>query len=711
MQANRSSSVSFPQHPRRTRFLAVRMTAVAVVALVVGMTFTAGPGAAAHGDGSGEVTITGELKQWHKVTLTLDGPWAREADDAPNPFTDNRLTVTFRHESGSPRYAVPGYFAADGDAANTSADAGTKWRAHLSPDKAGRWTYHVSFVQGKHVALDPSMAGKPLARYDGKTGSFRIAATDKTGRDFRGEGRLQYVGKHQLRLAGSGRYFLKAGPDAPETLLAYADFDGTHPGKERRPRPGEATPGKDLHRYEPHLRDWRPGDPTWKDGKGKGLIGALDYLAGKGCNACSFLPYNAGGDGDNVWPFAGRDDKLHYDCSKLDQWQIVFDHAQRLGLYLHFKLQETEIDDNRSGHGKDEGRRTVATSLDGGDLGVERKLYCRELIARFGYELALNWNLGEENTQSPEQQRAMARYIHDLDPYHHLIVVHTFPNWQDRVYPELLGDRSVLTGASLQNGWNNAHQRTLKWVTESARAGRPWVVANDEQNPASLGVPPDPGYAGFSGRTQDDGPSYDLHDIRKATLWGTIMAGGAGVEYYFGYKLPQNDLVCEDFRSRDRSWDYCRIALDFFREHQIPFWEMTNADALIGNARHDNSKYCLAKPGSVYLVYLPAGGTSDIDLSGVSGTFTVRWFEPRSGGPLQQGSVLQVAGGGKAALGTPPQDASEDWLVVITPSSLKSSRGREAMAPISEGLGVGNVPAGEERRLGQHRKRHHASLP
>ena len=44
-----------------------------------------------------------------------------------------------------------------------------------------------------------------------------------------------------------------------------------------------------------------------------------------------------------------RDDKFHYDVSKLDQWQIVFDHAQQKGLYLHFKLQETENDDNLRG--------------------------------------------------------------------------------------------------------------------------------------------------------------------------------------------------------------------------------------------------------------------------------------------------------------------------------------------------------------------------
>ncbi len=53
---------------------------------------------------------------------------------------------------------------------------------------------------------------------------------------------------------------------------------------------------------------------------------------------------------------------------------------------------------------------------------------------------------------------------------------------------------------------------------------------------------------------------YTQHEVRKQTLWGVLMAGGAGVEYYFGYQFTQNDLVCEDWRSRDQSWDYCRIA-------------------------------------------------------------------------------------------------------------------------------------------------------
>ncbi len=150
----------------------------------------------------------------------------------------------------------------------------------------------------------------------------------------------------------------------------------------------------------------------------------------------------------------------------------------------------------------------------------------------------------------------MVKFLHDTDPYRHHIVIHTFPPQQDEVYQPLLGDKSLLTGVSLQNSWKAAHQRTLQWVRESAAAGRPWVVANDEQNPASLGVPPDPGYEATTASRWRSKPKgsvaegyvaskpYTMHDIRKLTLWGTLMAGGAGVEYYFGYQLPENDLVC-----------------------------------------------------------------------------------------------------------------------------------------------------------------------
>jgi hypothetical protein len=485
-----------------------------------------------------------------------------------------------------------------------------------------------------------------------------VEPTDKSGRDFRGKGRLSYVGRHHLQFAGSGEYFLKAGPDSPETLLAYVDFDNTVARKDNVP----------LKTYEPHVGDWSPGDPTWRGDRGKGLIGALNYLAGKGVNSISFLPYNAGGDGDNVWPFIERDDKLHYDCSKLDQWGIVFAHAQELGLHLHFKLQETEIDDQRKRDGPEivdidrpaDGSPVVPEALDGGGLGPERKLYLRELIARFGHHLALNWNLGEENTQTTEEQRAMAQFIADTDPYNHNIVIHTYPNMQERVYTPLLGNGSVLTGASLQNMWNETHARTVQWIRASSEAGRPWVVANDEQGPASFGVPPDPGYEGFRGTAGEGKDAYDLNGIRRYTLWGNLMAGGAGVEYYFGYRLAENDLVAEDFRSRDQSWDYCRIALEFFSDNDIPFWRMKNADELVGNPTHDNSLYCLALKGELYLVYLPQGGEATLDLTDASGAFNLEWFNPRAGGTIRPG--VDIMGGTSATIHAPD---AEDWLGLV----------------------------------------------
>ena len=190
---------------------------------------------------------------------------------------------------------------------------------------------------------------------------------------------------------------------------------------------------------------------------------------------------------------------MHYDCSKLDQWNVVFSHATAKGLHLHFKMQETEMDDNRHGH-KEMTVKDIPTSLDGGKLGTERELYIRELVARFSHHLALNWNIGEENTQSPEEVREMAEFLRELDPYDHPIVIHTYPNQQDKVYAKLIGDQSVLTGASLQNPMEQGPSSArFKWMRESAskKAGRQWVVANDEQNPAGLGVPPDPGYEGL----------------------------------------------------------------------------------------------------------------------------------------------------------------------------------------------------------------------
>ena len=596
-------------------------------------------------DGDGSIAITGTNTQWQPVTLTLDGPFANELDQKPNPFRDYSLVVTFSHSSGGFEYHVPGYFAADGKAGETSAKSGTKWRAHFSPDEPGEWTYSTTFLTGDDVALLPTskFPDAPVETFKkfNTSGKITIKPAPADAPGFYAEGRLTYVNKSYLQFAGSKRYFLKVGADAPETLLGYADFDDTTASTKKVP----------LKTYAPHLQDWKKGDPVWKGNKGKGLIGALNYLSWKGMNAFSFLPYNAGGDGDNVWPFVSRNQKFHYDCSKLDQWNIVFTHAQAKGLFLHFKLQETENDDNNRGGHNGNKMRDVPTSLDGGDLGPERKLYCRELVARFGHHLALNWNLGEENTQTTKQQMAMALRLRDLDPYDHHLVVHTYPNMQDKVYNPLLG-AEAFSGVSLQNSHlKDVHWQTVKWNRASIKAGRPWGVAFDEPGDAQYGMPPDSNYPGMP---QDyDGPSVE--ETRKWVLWGNLLGGGWGVEYYFGYKLPQNDLVCQDWRSRDQSWDYARIALEFFRDQKIPFWEMTPQPEAVGNPEKGNETYCLAG-ADLYLLAFPDGGMCDLDLPKGKAVTSIQWFNPRNG-------RIQEPTGTESATITCPD--KKDWVAIV----------------------------------------------
>jgi len=224
--------------------------------------------------------ISGELKKWHDVTLTFAGPETGE-NAQPNPFRDYRLTVTF--SKGWKKYVIPGYYAADGNAAETSAKTGNKWRVHFVPDETGKWSYAASFRTGPDIALTSDPKAGSATSFDGATGILEISASDKTGRDHRVKGLLRYVGEHYLKFAGNGEYYLKGGADSPENFLAYADFDGTYDAS------ADSGSYKDvgtfIHKYEAHLKDWKSGDPTWKGDKGKAMIGALNYLASKAIRA------------------------------------------------------------------------------------------------------------------------------------------------------------------------------------------------------------------------------------------------------------------------------------------------------------------------------------------------------------------------------------------------------------------------------------------
>ncbi len=582
------------------------------------------------------------------LTITFTGPSTAESA-VPNPFRNVRFDVTLTHQTTGRNVLVPGYFAADGNAGESGADHGDVWRVHFVPPDSGTWSYRTSVRVGPDAATTAdSPIGEP-GKGDGIAGTFEVRAPKGPHSGLQGKGILRHEkGERYLRFE-DGIYFLKGGADSPENFLAYDGFDNTYSLKPAgTAQQGEANTAP-LHRYEPHVADWAPGDPTWRDGRGKGIIGALNYLASKGMNSVYFLTMNVEGDGDDVWPWIDPQVRDRYDVSKLDQWNLVFDHMDRLGILMHVVLTETE---NEALFERYAGEQT--------DFADERKLYYRELAARFGHHPALVWNLGEENgwddrykdstgesgaPNTDAQRKSFAAYLRAVDPYDHPIVVHTFPGDHEEIYQPLLGF-SEIDGPSLQVGdLRQVHAATLKWVKASEASGHTWFVCVDEIGPANVGV-------------TVDGPDGNQDAVRRHVLWGNLMAGGAGVEWYFGYESPHNDLNAEDWRSRDAMWNYTRHALSFFHEY-LPFWEMTPDDALASSA----DAYVLARPGDTYAVYLPSAAPTSVELE--PGAYEIRWYDPRGGGTLQSGTVDRVTGPGRHDIGRPNADREEDWVVLM----------------------------------------------
>ena len=553
----------------------------------------------------------------------------RGGTESSATFRNFRLNVTFRSPT-SREYKVPGFFDANGDPANTSATSGNKWKARFAGGEEGTWSYKTSFVTGTNVAAELT-GGTGGTAPDGETGMFRIGPQDKSGKDFRTKGKLEYVGEHYLRFA-DGDYFIKCGANSPEVLLEYGEFDG--------------TPGHDNDLYSPNIVDWKAGDPTWGDGKGKGIIGLVNYLSSLGVNAHYFLCMNAYGDGEEAWPWTGADNIDVYDVSKLAQWEVLFTHFDRMGLMVHFQLSESE-------------NTNYLEARDGnGTFSDARKILYRELIARFGHHMAITWNVGEENQASGtgfheanthEQRKEFASRIRALTYYNDHISVHNGPGGVfDDIFPQLVGYKDY-TGPSLQTylikpkrkaAMLNNHDEVRRWYDQSANSVRKWVVSVDEP---------------WWGRR----PDGLVDTLRKEVVWGALLAGGH-MEFYTG----RDDVKHIDYRSYEDCWTAMGHAATFMNEHVAKeIADMKpNDDLAIGD---DN--WAMADVGRTYLLYLKNGGEAFVDLSGADDqTFSVNWFNPRAGGDLTDGPRRTVIGGSASvSLGKPPNSIDQDWAILL----------------------------------------------
>jgi hypothetical protein len=237
--------------------------------------------------------------------------------------------------------------------------------------------------------------------------------------------------------------------------------------------------------------------------------------------------------------------------------------------------------------------------LNDGDLGMERKLYYRELVARFGHHLGVVWNLGEENKRSPEQLEQDALYIRALDPYQHPVAIRNPISLAaapvdgassdpiSNTMTPLLGSENFEIASVHMNDSTDVHAEVIKWRTLSRTHRKPWVIYLDEAGDQETGI------------EADTATTADHRMLMRSSLWGAYMAGGAGTSWYFGPKdQPHNDLAEEDFRTREKWLQISFTAHKFFTDH-VPFAGMQNHDELVNNPQ----AYCLAKEGEIYEDY------------------------------------------------------------------------------------------------------------
>ena len=227
--------------------------------------------------------------------------------------------------------------------------------------------------------------------------------------------------------------------------------------------------------------------------------------------------------------------------------------------------------------------------------------------------------------------------------------MHTYPGQQNNVYTPLLGFEDF-EGASLQIADSkDIYEEVLTWRQRSAETDRPWIISMDEVGPYQLGV-------------LEDGPNNNHDELRAQALWATLMAGGTGVEWYFGLDTDNNDLRTENWRTRDAMWQYTNHALSFFQEH-LPFTRMEPLE----NVTLDDKEYVFAIEDSLYAVYMPKGDSLFVEVPG--GTYRLEWYNPRTGGELVVVGEIHLTGDCHDFAGSAPQDTELDWVALLTKTS------------------------------------------
>ena len=269
----------------------------------------------------------------------------------------------------------------------------------------------------------------------------------------------------------------------------------------------------------------------------------------------------------------------------------------------------------------------------------DERRFIRYTVSRFGAFSNVTWDLGDdlEGYRNDQWTHDTGTLIEQWDPYHHLATSHPMKTThQDRA--------SAWFGFTSYQDWSRQqHALMLESRGLQKRTGRIIPQTNEEY-----------GYEDHYPLWA--APGSDSADVLRRTAWDIVMAGGyqtAGETCRRGTNIaPDTGGGWMNARGDDTMTMFLGYGhmVDFFTSFE--WWKTDPHDELV-----DNGAWCLAKPGEIYAIYLPKGGTVSVQLK--AGPYNALWFSALSGEKI----TLPVVEG--SSWTSPEAPDHNDWALLL----------------------------------------------
>jgi hypothetical protein len=330
-----------------------------------------------------------------------------------------------------------------------------------------------------------------------------------------------------------------------------------------------------------------------------------------------------------AWPAKDANDPLHpgFDYSRFN-----LAYWQRFDRMLRF-ARENDMN--------------ISLVLDMGDGivhpeagGEDERRFIRYAVNRFAAFSNITWDLGDDLDHYRDEKwtHETGMLIQQLDPYKHLETSHpaNTNEHQDRTSPWF--------GFTSYQEWSrNQHALILGSRKLQEKTGRIIPQTNEE-------------YGYEEHYPHWAAPGSDSADVLRRTAWDIVMAGGyqtSGESVKRGTNVwPDTGGGWMNGRGDDTQTMFLGYGhmVDFFTSFE--WWKTNPHDELVtaGN-------YCLADPGKTYVVYLPHGGTTTVQLG--KGIYKASLMNATTGERIELPDVQD-------APWTTPEEAKEfDWAILL----------------------------------------------